>query len=49
VQTLEAALGGDFTPAVRDAWTACYQAIAGEMKSAAAAEPERLASPALVD
>jgi hemoglobin-like flavoprotein len=49
LQTLEAALGNDFTPAVRDAWTACYQAITGEMKAAAAAERERLASPALVD
>ena len=33
--TLEAALGEDFTPAVRSAWVACYSALAGEMKAAA--------------
>jgi hemoglobin-like flavoprotein len=47
VQTLEAAFGDEFTPAVRSAWTACYEAIVGEMKAGAAAE--RAASPALVD
>ena len=47
LETLDAALGDDFTPAVRDAWTACYQAITGEMKAAAAAD--RAASAALVD
>ncbi len=35
--TLEQALGAEFTPAVRDAWAACYQTLAGEMKAAAAA------------
>ncbi len=49
LQTLEAAFGDDFTPAVRDAWAACYQAITGEMKTAAAAERDRVASLALVD
>jgi hemoglobin-like flavoprotein len=33
--TLEQALGSEFTPAVRDAWVAYYQALAGEMKAAA--------------
>ena len=33
--TLEQALGKDFTPAVRGAWTACYDELAGEMKAAA--------------
>lgn len=28
-------LGEDFTPAVRDAWTVCYDELAGEMKAAA--------------
>jgi hemoglobin-like flavoprotein len=37
LKTLEAALGDDFTPAVRGAWAACYEAIVGEMKAAAAA------------
>ena len=32
--TLEHALGEDFTPAVREAWTVCYNELAGEMKSA---------------
>jgi hemoglobin-like flavoprotein len=47
LSTLEAALGDEFTDAVRGAWTACYLVLAGEMKAAAAAE--RAASPALVD
>jgi hemoglobin-like flavoprotein len=34
--TLEEALGAEFTPAVRAAWVACYQTLAGEMKTAAA-------------
>jgi hemoglobin-like flavoprotein len=46
-QTLEAAFGDDFTPVIRDAWSACYEAIAGEMKAGAAAE--RAASPVLAD
>jgi hemoglobin-like flavoprotein len=33
--TLEQALGKDFTPVVREAWTACYDELAGEMKAAA--------------
>jgi hemoglobin-like flavoprotein len=33
--TLEAALGDEFTAAVRNAWTVCYLALAGEMKAAA--------------
>jgi hemoglobin-like flavoprotein len=33
--TLAQALGNDFTPAVRDAWVACYDTLAGAMKSAA--------------
>ena len=33
--TLEQALGQDFTPAARAAWTACYDELAGEMKAAA--------------
>ena len=33
--TLEQALGPEFTPAVRDAWVAYYQALAGEMKATA--------------
>jgi len=49
VQTLEAGLGDAFTPAVRDAWTACYQAIVGEMKAAAAELRERDAALAPVD
>ncbi len=32
---LEQALGEDFTPAVREAWTVCYDELAGEMKAAA--------------
>lgn len=33
--TLKEALGEDFTPAVGEAWTVCYDELAGEMKSAA--------------
>jgi nitric oxide dioxygenase len=33
--TLEQALGEDFRPSVRDAWTVCYDELAGEMKAAA--------------
>ena len=33
--TLEQVLGKDFTPAVRGAWTICYDELAGEMKVAA--------------
>ena len=33
--TLEQALGPEFNPAVRDAWVAYYQTLAGEMKAAA--------------
>jgi nitric oxide dioxygenase len=33
--TIEQALGEDFTPAVREAWGACYDELAGEMKAAA--------------
>jgi len=32
--TLEQALGKDFTPAVREAWTVCYDELADEMKAA---------------
>jgi hemoglobin-like flavoprotein len=31
---LEQVLGKDFTPAVREAWTVCYDELAGEMKAA---------------
>ena len=34
---LEQGLGAGFTPAVKEAWIACYGIIAGEMKEAAAA------------
>jgi hemoglobin-like flavoprotein len=34
VWTLEQALGEDITPAVREAWTVCYDELAGEMKAA---------------
>ena len=40
LSTLKAALGDEFTPAVESAWTACYLALAGEMKAAAAAVAE---------
>ncbi|MDR3487695.1 MAG: globin domain-containing protein [Bradyrhizobium sp.] len=33
--TLEQALGEDLTPAVREAWTVCYNELAGEMTEAA--------------
>lgn len=36
IGTLEAGLGADFTPPLREAWTACYGLLAGEMKQAAA-------------
>jgi len=36
--TLEQALGEDFTPEVREAWSTCYHELADEMK-AAASEP----------
>jgi len=32
--TLEQALGEDFTPAAQEAWTVCYDELAGEMKAA---------------
>jgi hemoglobin-like flavoprotein len=32
--TFEQALGVDFTPAIQDAWTVCYDELAGEMKAA---------------
>ena len=35
--TLEQALGDDFTPAVREAWTVCYDELASEMKMAVGA------------
>jgi hemoglobin-like flavoprotein len=35
--TLEQALGDDFTPAVREAWTVCYDQLASEMKKSAGA------------
>src|SRR3954452_10048306 len=33
--TFEQALGEDFTPAEQEAWTVCYDELAGEMKAAA--------------
>ena len=33
--TLEQALGRDCSPAVQEAWTVCYNELAGEMKAAA--------------
>ena len=33
--TVAQALGEDITPAVREAWTVCYDELAGEMKEAA--------------
>ena len=45
--TLEAALGDDFTAAVRSAWAACYEVLSGEMKAAASEVSESAASPAL--
>jgi hemoglobin-like flavoprotein len=35
--TLEQGLGADFTPEVKDAWTAAYTVLAGTMQEAAAA------------
>ena len=35
--TLEQALGEDLTPAAREAWTICYDELAGEMKEAVGA------------
>ena len=35
IWTLEQVLEKDFTPSVRDAWTVCYDELAGEMKAAA--------------
>ena len=32
--TLEQVLGEDLTPAAREAWTVCYDELAGEMKAA---------------
>jgi hemoglobin-like flavoprotein len=32
--TLEQALGEEFTPASREAWSVCYEELAGEMKAA---------------
>jgi hemoglobin-like flavoprotein len=43
LSTLESALGDEFTAAAKSAWVACYQALAGEMKAAAAAVGERAA------
>jgi hemoglobin-like flavoprotein len=36
IATLEKGLGADFTPEVRDAWLACFAAIAAEMRGACA-------------
>jgi hemoglobin-like flavoprotein len=36
LQTLEAGLGADFTPAQREAWTALYAVVSGTMQRAAA-------------
>lgn len=33
--TLGQVLGEDFTPEVKEAWTICYDELAGEMKRAA--------------
>jgi hemoglobin-like flavoprotein len=38
LDTLAAGLGPDFTPAMRDAWAACYTTLAGVMKEAAQEE-----------
>jgi hemoglobin-like flavoprotein len=35
IDTLEKGLGETFTPSVREAWVACYTAIAAEMQQAA--------------
>jgi hemoglobin-like flavoprotein len=34
--TFEQVLGEDMSPAIREAWTVCYDELAGEMKEAAA-------------
>jgi hemoglobin-like flavoprotein len=39
IATLQKGLGDDFTPEIRDAWVACYTAIAAEMLGAAADAP----------
>jgi hemoglobin-like flavoprotein len=39
IATLEKGLGDGFTPEVRDAWLACYAAVAAEMAGASAAPP----------
>jgi hemoglobin-like flavoprotein len=36
IWTLEQGLGADFTPEVKEAWTAVYEVLAGTMKNAAA-------------
>lgn len=38
IWAMERTLGGEFTPAVRDAWTAAYDTLAGAMKAAAYGE-----------
>jgi hemoglobin-like flavoprotein len=38
--TLEQALGEDLTPAVREAWTVCYDELAGEMKGRPASDDD---------
>ena len=43
--TLEQGLGADFTAETREAWTACYTLLAGEMKSAAAKGATAAAKP----
>jgi hemoglobin-like flavoprotein len=35
ITTLEQGLGSDFTPALREAWTSAYRALAGEMMAGA--------------
>ena len=35
IETLSKGLGADFTPAVRDAWLACYAVVSGAMLEAA--------------
>jgi hemoglobin-like flavoprotein len=42
VWTLEQSLGEDFGPAVRGAWTVCYDELAGEMKTAAGVPGENV-------
>jgi hemoglobin-like flavoprotein len=38
--TLEQSLGADFTPQVREAWSATYQLLAETMKQAAHSRPQ---------